>query len=186
MTSKYLIPFRKVWFGEASPSIHFSNEEQQQQKPTSPESELSKEQITNDARNGAPLNTHHTQIYLSICWLTILIAFVCLMEYAAWAHSLPSDTTREWKDWRAFGRQGTSWRKSVVQGLSVTKTILTIIHAPIITSTLASTLPQLTQRLERKVSPPNLTAAQLFLLADKSWSGAGGWISALKVGHLPW
>ncbi|KAF8427358.1 hypothetical protein EV426DRAFT_699183 [Tirmania nivea] len=108
------------------------------------------------------------------------------MEYTAWAHSLPSDQTRNWRDWRAFGRQGTPWRKGIVNGLSVARTVLAILHVPIMTAALSSTLPPLTQKLEGEVPPPKLTAAQLFLLADRSWSGAGGWISAMKVGNLPW
>jgi len=139
-----------------------------------------------DVTQGSPLRTHHCQCYLSISWLVLLIAYVCLMEYAAWAHSLPSDRTRNWRDWRTFGQQGTPCRRGVVNGLSVTRTVLAILHVPIMTASLSATLPPLTQRLEGKVPPPRLTAAQLFLLADRSWSGAGGWISAMKVGNLPW
>ena len=171
----------------SSPSVFSADEEERKRQSASKEVKLTPGLLPyGDATGGTPLRIHRCQCYLSISWLVFLIAFVCLMEYTAWAHSLTSDQTRNWTNWKAFGRQGTPWRRSIVNGLSVTRTVLAILHVPIMTAILASTLPPLTQKLEGKVPPPKLTAAQLFLLADRSWSGAGGWISAVKVGNLPW
>jgi len=171
----------------SSPPVYSADEQRQRQQLAFKEVKLTPGPLPyGDATRGTPLRTDHCQCYLSISWLVILIAFACLMEYTAWAHSLPSDQTLHWREWRAFGRQGTPWRKGVVNGLSVARTVLAILHVPIMTAALSSTLPPLTQNLEGKMPPPKLTAAQLFLLADRSWSGAGGWISAMKVGNLPW
>lgn len=208
MTFKFSNPFHNGHSGEriisrpiiqplpeisSSSSVYSADEEKQRQQSVFTEVKLTPGPLTYDdgtratrATRGTPLRTHHSQCYLLISWLIFLIVFVCLMEYTAWAHSLPSDQIRGWKNWRVFGQQGTGWRKGVVNGLSVTRTALAILHVPIMTAALSSTLPPLTQNLEGKAPPPKLTAAQLFLLADRSWSGAGGWISAVKVGNLPW
>lgn len=140
---------------------------------------------SDDTKRGTPLKTHHRHTYLLIGWLVLLIIYIILMEYAVYAHSLSPDLTRHDTDVVTFGKQGTPWRSAVVQWFSVIRTLMTVAHVPIVTSALASMLPQSTQRTHGK-NPPNLTATQLFLLADMSWAGAGGWFTALHVGNLPW
>lgn len=56
---------------------------------------------------------------------------------------------------------------------------------PIITGALAATIPILTQRTRGRTAP-NINAEQLFLLADRTWAGAGGWYDAFRVGRLSW
>ncbi|KAF8475781.1 hypothetical protein BDZ91DRAFT_788450 [Kalaharituber pfeilii] len=134
---------------------------------------------------GTKLITRHAQSYLAITWLAVLVVYVCLMEYAVYAHKLSPDLTKDETDVITFGKQGTPWRSAVVQWFSVARTILAVAHVPIVTGTLASTLPPLTQSFEGRMAP-RLTASQLFILADRSWAGAGGWYNALRIGNLPW
>lgn len=134
---------------------------------------------------GTPLKKHHTQTYLAIVWFSILVTYVILIEYCVHAHNLPLDIQYKADDGVTFGQRGTSTRRTVVQAFTVIRTILTAAHVPIMTGTLAATLPALTQRVKGK-NPLKLTASQLFLLADRSWGGAGGWYEAFLVGKLPW
>ena len=131
------------------------------------------------------LQVYHTQSYTIICYLTVLTIYIILMEYVIHAHSLPINTSAQLGEVLSFGRQGTPRRSAVVQGFAVARTILAVAHIPIVTGALAATIPPLTQKVKGR-TPPGLTATQLFMLADRSWSGPTGWVKGMRVGGLPW
>lgn len=135
---------------------------------------------------GQYLRRYHIHSVIIVVWIAFLIAYLVAIEQALIAHEyLPErHEDRSHQAW-AFGRRGTKSREAVVQGFSIARTLLTVAHVPLITATLATTLPRLTQKYGNR-EPPKLSLEQLFLLADRTWAGAGGWYEALCVGNLSW
>ncbi|RPB00908.1 hypothetical protein L873DRAFT_1804185 [Choiromyces venosus 120613-1] len=137
-----------------------------------------------DPPRGAYLRKHHLQTYLIGLWILCIIAYIASIEKAIHAHQLSPAVEDLTAESLSFGLRGTRRRQETVQIFSFARTILTAIHIPIITATLSSTLPILTQRTKGRGT--NINAEQLFLLADRTWAGAGGWYEAFRVRRLSW
>lgn len=137
-------------------------------------------------RPGEHLRRQHLHSFIIVLWILCLVAYLVVMEKAIEAHAyLPQGPGDQDPRVFMFGKRGRKARQDTVQALNIIRTVLTVAHVPILTATLATTLPALTQRMRGR-DPPSLTVEQLFLLADKTWAGAGGWYEALLVGNLSW
>ncbi|CUS08986.1 unnamed protein product [Tuber aestivum] len=149
-----------------------------------PEPSLKESRAPIDPPRGVYLRKHRVQTYLIGLWILCIIAYIASIEKAIHAHQLSPEIEEPTPESLSFGLRGTRRRQETVQIFSVARTILTAIHIPIITATLSSTLPILTQRTKGRGTTIN--AEQLFMLADKTWAGAGGWYEALRVRRLSW
>lgn len=157
---------------------------------------------------GTPLQYHNRQTYIIVFWIFCLVSYFVAIEQAIRAHALLPDPNNDAPESYSFGRRGTRRREITVQAFNVGRTLLTVAHVcyaplvlnaradttlahtctqlPIITATIATTLPMLTQKTKGRKQPPTLSMEQLFLLADRTWAGAGGWCEAIRIGNLSW
>ncbi|KAG0131078.1 hypothetical protein HOY82DRAFT_647615, partial [Tuber indicum] len=124
------------------------------------------------------------QTYLIGLWILCIIAYIASIEKAIHAHQLSPEMEEPTPESLSFGLRGTRRRQETVQIFSFARTILTAVHVPIITATLSSTLPILTQRTKGRGT--SINADQLFMLADRTWAGAGGWYEAFRGRRLSW
>lgn len=122
---------------------------------------------------------------LIVCWAVAISAYIAVLDRAV-NHST------------FMGAKGSESRNVNFQVLSFVRTGFAVIHVPLMTTVLAATVPYWTMaKFDRypaaeTTTPRSLDApvgderptrvAQLFYLADKSWSGLIGWITASIYG----
>jgi len=121
--------------------------------------------------------------------MTVVAAYIFVLEYA-------------YRNYDFLGIRGTLRRARNFEILTFVRTGLAIIHVPVITAALASTIPYATMKKvprekgsERRTPPSPgysnrerarfelTTIPQLFYLADRSWTGLVGWTSLILRGR---
>lgn len=122
---------------------------------------------------------------LIVCWAVAISAYIAVLDRAV-NHST------------FMGPKGSESRNVNFQVLSFIRTGFAVIHVPLMTTVLAATVPYWTMaKVDRYPVPETATprpldapvdmerhtrVAQVFYLADKSWSGLIGWITASMYG----
>ena len=123
---------------------------------------------------------------LILCWALAILAYVAVVEHAV-------------NDPSFMGPQDSGRRNVGIQVLSFLRTGFAVIHIPLMTTVLAATVPYWTMaKSERDLDPDtpsrqptaasdgptsSIGVAQLFHLADKSWSGLIGWTTTSLFGR---
>ena len=118
---------------------------------------------------------------LILCWAIAISVYIAVLDRAV---NHPS----------FMGPKGSESRNINFQVLSFVRTGFAVVHVPLMTTVLAATVPYWTMaKFDRHSVPETATpqpidasddkgrptrVAQLFYLADKSWSGLIGWITA--------
>lgn len=136
-------------------------------------------------------NANHYRRYeeytaLILCWAIAITVYIAVLD-------------RTVNDSAFLGTRGSKSRNVRVQVLAFVRTGFAIIHLPLMTTVLASTVPYWTMvKFDRRsipetddpqtptaldVSPPPSKVAKLFYLADRSWSGLIGWINTAISEH---
>ena len=123
---------------------------------------------------------------LILCWALAILAYVAVVERAV-------------NDPSFMGPQDSRRRNVGIQVLSFLRTGFAVVHIPLMTTVLAATVPYWTMaKFERGLDPDtpsqqrtaasdgptsSIRVAQLFYLADKSWSGLIGWVTTSVFGR---
>lgn len=135
--------------------------------------------------NGNNYRRYGEYTILALCWAVAISAYIAVLDRAV------NDPT-------FMGAKGSGSRNVNFQVLSFVRTGFAVIHVPLMTTVLAATVPYWTMaKFDRHFIPETATpepsnpldgkerptrVAQLFYLADKSWSGLIGWITASIYG----